>query len=98
MYRQDWEGHPRTKPSVAARTVGGATTVYASWNGATEVAAWRVLAGPSAAQLAPSAQAPRMGFETAVAVPGVPPVVAVQALDAKGRVLATSRPVGVVGG
>jgi hypothetical protein len=98
VYRQLWEGHPRTKPSVAARTADGATTVYASWNGATEVARWRVLAGASAAALAASTQEPRQGFETAIAVPGVPPVVAVQALDRKGHVLATSRAVNVAGG
>ena len=52
-----------------AATSGGATTVWASWNGATEVAGWRVLAGPSPGALQPVADAPRSGFETTIALP-----------------------------
>ena len=44
-------------------------TVYASWNGDTRTATWRVLAGPSATQLTPVAAAPRGGFETAITTP-----------------------------
>jgi hypothetical protein len=66
-------------------------SVYASWNGATEIASWRVLTGPSPAQLTPVVSAPKSGFETAIAAPGLPPYVAVQALDASGAVLGTSR-------
>jgi hypothetical protein len=74
--------------------------VYASWNGATEVASWRVLAGSSPAALRPAASAPRSGFETAIAVAGAPAgaYVAVQALDAAGTVLASSRAVRVEAG
>ncbi len=72
-------------------TRGGTGTVYASWNGATLVASWRVLAGASAKALHPVASAPRSGFETAIPLPaGVSgPYVTVQALDAAGQVLAT---------
>ena len=66
-------------------------TVYASWNGDTRTASWRVLAGPSAQQLAPVATAARTGFETAIATPGPESFVAVQALDASGAVLGVSR-------
>ena len=68
-------------------------TVYASWNGDTAVASWRVLAGPSPTQLTLLASAPKSGFETALATPGgVGPTtyVAVQALNAAGAVLGTS--------
>ena len=61
--------------------------MYASWNGDTRTAAWRVLGGPSPQQLAPVAGAPRAGFETAIATPGPQAYVAVQALDAAGNVL-----------
>src|SRR4029079_9405621 len=44
-YRLAGRGKPATKPSVAARPSGKSTRVYASWNGATEVAAWRIWAG-----------------------------------------------------
>ncbi len=61
------------------------TTAYASWNGATEVAAWRLLAGADAAQLVPVATAPVRGFETVLRTDdtaGAGPHFAVQALDA----------------
>ena len=47
--REPWVGEPLTDPAGAAREAGGCTTVYASWNGATELASWRVLAGSSSA-------------------------------------------------
>ena len=47
--REPWVGEPLTDPAGAARQAGGSTTVYASWNGATEVASWRVLASSAAA-------------------------------------------------
>jgi hypothetical protein len=89
-YRFDWVGRPTTLPAVAARLRGGKLTVYASWNGATEVASWRVLAGGAPDALQPAAVAARSGFETKVPVAGPGPYVAVEALDAAGRVLGTS--------
>ena len=68
-------------------------TVYASWNGATAVADWRVLAGPSASALKPVASAPRSGFETAISTAQHGAVVEVQALDQAGHVLGSSAPV-----
>jgi hypothetical protein len=70
---------------------------YASWNGATDVASWRVLAGVTSDSLAPVATSPRTGFETAIALP--PSVVHVraersyaqlQALDPSGAVIGVS--------
>jgi EmrB/QacA subfamily drug resistance transporter len=88
---QPWIGLPLTAPVGAARHASGASTVYASWNGATQVASWRVLAGPRASRLAVVASAPRSGFETAIAVPRSYALFEVQALAAGGRVLGTSR-------
>ena len=65
-------------------------TVYASWNGATEVASWRVLAGPSTHQLSAVTAAPNAGFETALHTPAAAAYVQVQALSASGAVLGTS--------
>ncbi len=65
-------------------------SVYASWNGATEVAGWRVLAGPSPTQLTPVASAAKSGFETTIATPGPAAYVAAQALNAAGAVIGTS--------
>ena len=84
-----WEGRPLTPPSGAALPRGGGATVYASWNGATQVASWRVLAG-AGSHLAKIADAPRSGFETAIPISGSYASFEVQALDGTGRVLATS--------
>jgi Arylsulfotransferase (ASST) len=90
-YRFPWTGAPTEAPAIAAAgPAGGAVTVYASWNGDTRTASWRVLAGPSPQQLTPVAAAARSGFQTAIATPGPAKDVAVQALDASGAVLGTS--------
>jgi hypothetical protein len=91
-YWSPWVGTPTTPPSLAVRCAAGCRgdLVYASWNGATQVAAWRVLAGASSASLRTVATAARTGFETAIAVAARAPVIVVQALDAGGRVLGTS--------
>jgi hypothetical protein len=93
-YRFQWTGTPTNGPAVAATPGSGATVnVYASWNGATAVASWTVLAGPAASQLTPTASAPKGGFETSISIPGKPAYVAVQALDAAGNVLGASHPI-----
>jgi hypothetical protein len=89
-----WVGEPLTPPAAAARSEDGATTVYASWNGATRLVAWRVLAGPSAESLRAVAESPKSGFETAIHVPGDYASFEVQALDTAGRVIGASRPFG----
>lgn len=81
--RERWVGKPLTKPAGAAR----GNTVFASWNGATEVRSWRVRAGASAADMKPVTTAKRSGFETAIRVPRRFAVYAVEALDASGAVL-----------
>ena len=79
-------------PAIAAETRhDGGTTVYASWNGATEVAAWQVLTGDSAATLQVVGTAPRRGFETQIRLPRLAPSAQVRALDATGAVLGQSR-------
>jgi Arylsulfotransferase (ASST) len=94
-YRLPWSATPATPPAVAVTDPGSGkgATVYASWNGATGVAAWQVLAGASPSTLAPVGRAPRRGFETAIAVPGLAGgrYVQVQALDASGAVIGASR-------
>jgi hypothetical protein len=94
-YRLAWSATPSQPPAVAVAAAGKGkgATVYASWNGATAVASWRVLSGSSASALAPAAQSPRDGFETAIAVPGAArgSYVQVQALDASGAVIGVSR-------
>ncbi len=95
-YLSPWSATPTTAPAIAVvpspPTPGGAgtATVEASWNGATAVASWQVLAGASAESLAPVATAPRQGFETTIHVSTVEPDLAVRALSASGQTLGTS--------
>jgi hypothetical protein len=90
-YRMTWSGQPTTEPGVAvANNNDGTTGVYASWNGATTVSSWRVLAGPSADALTPLLTAGKRGFETDISAGTGVPYFAVQALGPNGQVLATS--------
>ncbi len=83
-YLEQWVGRPTDPPKL---TVDG-STAYVSWNGATEVTRWRFLAGPDAASAREVGTVPREGFETSAEIPDAN-YIAVQALDATGRVLAT---------
>jgi hypothetical protein len=90
-YTFPWSATPATRPDVAARRTGpSSVSIYASWNGATDVARWQVLAGQSAGSLAPVRTASNQGFETRIAVTSSATVFAVRALSRSGRVLATS--------
>jgi Arylsulfotransferase (ASST) len=91
--RAAWTGRPAAAPDVAARRRGNRIAVWASWNGATEVARWEALGGASPDTLQPLASARRNGFETTLSVPAGQAFVAVRALDASGAVLGTSRAV-----
>ncbi len=73
--RFPWRGRPRDAPAAVVR----GSTVYASWNGATDVAAWRIDPGGPTIR--------RTGFETAL------PLRAghVVALDTRGRALGSYR-------
>ncbi|HUY30841.1 MAG TPA: arylsulfotransferase family protein [Acidimicrobiales bacterium] len=90
-FRFPWTGRPTSPPALAAERAGAATIrAYASWNGATGVERWDVLAGPSASQLEVVGRARRTGFETDMTAHSPGDHVAVQALDASGRVLGRS--------
>jgi hypothetical protein len=92
-YRFPWSAQPPTLPAIAVGPgSAGTTNVYASWNGATTVSSWRVLAGPAPRSLTQAWSQSRSGFETTVRAPSQAPVYAVQALDSRGNVLATSSP------
>ncbi|MDN4596141.1 arylsulfotransferase family protein [Leifsonia virtsii] len=87
-WRGEWTGHPAEPPAVAAEREGDRVRVFASWNGATEVRSWRVLAGPGGA-LVPVGTVKRSGFETSMLVAPADRF-SVQALGADGDVLGTS--------
>jgi hypothetical protein len=90
-YRFPWVGTPGAPPDVAVQTgLGDDMTVFVSWNGATEVATWEVLAGPDPGQMEVIGSTSRTGFETSIDVQTAEPNLAVQALDAEGDVLGVS--------
>lgn len=89
-FRQVWIGRPLTLPSLSVVRSASATVLYASWNGATGVVSWRVLAGGATGALTPVATVARKGFETRISLTTRPVRVAVEALDAGGKVLKRS--------
>jgi hypothetical protein len=93
-FRFPWVGRPVDRPAAAVeRGAGDNVTLYTSWNGATEVESWQVLAGPGPRTLKPVGFARSEGFETAIPVRTAEPCIEVQAKDRSGRVLGTSTPV-----
>jgi hypothetical protein len=91
VYRVPWRGTPATPPAVVARrTDAGHVSLYVSWNGATGVARWRVLAGAGPSSLAHVATVRRSGFETRIDLASSAASFAVRALDSKGRAIRRS--------
>jgi hypothetical protein len=88
VFRHEWEGRPVTPPEAAF----DGERVHAVWNGATGVARWRLLAGPSEGDLHPVDTVDWDGLDTAVALPEGERArfVKMEALDADGRVMAAS--------
>jgi hypothetical protein len=96
-FRFPWTGHPLQPPAVSAKVLatGDQTAVFASWNGAGEVASWRVLAGSSPASLQARATMPDSGFESSIVIPDAYAYVSVQALNVSGGLLSSSPTVAV---
>jgi hypothetical protein len=90
--RSPWSGHPLSAPAIAAKlnSTHEETVVHASWNGATDVAAWRVLAGDRPGVLQTRATIPASDFESSTILPKKYAYVQVQALDRTGRALDSS--------
>lgn len=89
-YKFPWEATPWYPPSIAAEPSEGGLQVWASWNGATNVASWRVLGGETVGSLSPLATVQSSGFETGAHVPSRP-YIEVQALDSSGAVIGNSK-------
>jgi hypothetical protein len=91
-FRFPWSGRPLSPPTVVANlnNTSEETIVHTSWNGATDLASWRVLAGERPQTLEPRTTIPASDFESSTMLPKKYAYVAVQALDSAGRVLDTS--------
>ncbi|MHB8242043.1 MAG: arylsulfotransferase family protein [Solirubrobacteraceae bacterium] len=98
-FRFPWSARPASPPAVLAglNNTAEETIVHASWNGATDVASWRVLAGAAPTSLTAQATIPAVAFESSTTLPKRYAYAEVQALDAAGRPLATSKAVRVIG-
>jgi hypothetical protein len=94
-FRFPWTGRPHRAPALTARRSGQQLTAHASWNGATEVTTWALLAGSAAGALQRVASAPRDGFETTLQATTDERRVAVEALNVAGRVLGRSQVIDV---
>ncbi len=97
-FRFPWSARPQNPPAVLAslNNTGEETIVHASWNGATGVSSWRLLAGKHPGALTAQATIAADAFESATTLPGKYDYVVVQALDAAGRVIGTSKTARVI--
>ncbi|KAK8217602.1 hypothetical protein M8818_001361 [Zalaria obscura] len=90
--KYEWHGYPTTKPSLWSYSRTGTpdspTLFYVSWNGATEVATWRLYAADNATgPFYPVANATRKGFETTLRLEKQYEWAFAEALDAHGAPL-----------
>jgi hypothetical protein len=91
-FRFPWKGYPKYAPAIAAESgPKDEVKIFVSWNGATEVATWQVLAGVGPKELKPVGSAPRKGFETVITVNTTEPYVGLEARDGSGKVLGTTK-------
>lgn len=94
-YRFPWDAQPVTVPALNVSGAGNAVRLYMSWNGATDVASWRALAGASPRALKQRLTTAKTRFETSMFLRTTSRYFAVQALAADGHVLATSRTIDI---
>ncbi|HZO78866.1 MAG TPA: arylsulfotransferase family protein [Solirubrobacteraceae bacterium] len=90
--KANWVGLPTTKPSAAVRhPKGKLSAVFASWNGATKVAVWKLFAGTKPGKVTGRvATVKQSGFETALRTKKRGPYYQVKAYDSHGKLLGTS--------
>jgi hypothetical protein len=89
-FQQRWRGMPTQPPKFVVQRTGRRATMYVSWNGATVHRRWRILGGPSAQSLAELRICDAEDFETVVELDPAPGWLRVEALDARGDVVARS--------
>jgi hypothetical protein len=92
-FRFPWQGFPDTQPALASKVEGNEITLGSSWNGATEVAVYRVLGGNSPQALNLIEEQAKTDFETQSHLVDLPQgecYFQVAALDQSGQELARS--------
>lgn len=97
-FRFPWRATPTDRPAVVVERAGLDTyRSYVSWNGATEVASWSARTGPSPRAHLAAGVAPRSGFETNLLIHRPGRFLVLDARDAKGAVIGSSRPIRLPG-
>ncbi len=92
-FRAPWTGTPDTTPALAFKQGAGSLTLGYSWNGATEVASWRLYAGASPQALSLIDHKTKTSFETQSVLTNLPSsecYFQVAALDQNGKELSRS--------
>ena len=89
-FKTAWHATPTTLPSLAVSKTPTGSTAFVSWNGATEIASWRILTGPDANHLTQVATAAKSGFETTIPTATTSGLLYAVALDANGMSLGES--------
>jgi arylsulfotransferase ASST len=89
-FRLPWSGRPHKAPRLVRRAVSGRRRLYASWNGATEVADWRLETRFGTEGFTPIRTKAKTGFETSFPAPPSGGSAVVVALGADGRILGRS--------
>jgi hypothetical protein len=95
-YKFPWVGRPMQPPDVYSIALNGQaettnTAVHVSWNGATEVATWKLYKTERTGRMTELvASTPRTGFETALTYQGFASFVVAEALDRDGKTLGKS--------
>lgn len=91
-FRYNWTGLPYEDPAIVCLEDKSGTTVYVSWNGDTETAAWRFYTVDDAfGSRSFLGEAKRKSFETSLSIPDqrIEKVVA-DAVDASGHIIVTT--------
>lgn len=101
-FKDPWHGIAPGRPAIATEESApgdpAGATVWASWNGASNIRSWRVMSGSDGNTLSAVATEPWENLETEIKVTGtLGPVIAVHALDKNGKVIGKSRAVPIGG-
>jgi hypothetical protein len=90
-FRLPWIGLPAETPAIAI-SGDGKRTAYASWNGATEVDRWQLLAGERLDAMTAVSSVRSRGFESSLRTDAQGPYFAVRAIGCDGALLGQSDP------
>ncbi len=69
-FRFTWHGFPTWPPALVVQTTSGTPQLFFSWNGATEIASYRVYAGKTPLPTTLIAEQPKTSFETSLPLSG----------------------------